>query len=192
MRKKIRTFIAVELNGPIRARADELIAAFSGTAADVKWVEPQNLHLTLKFLGEVRTDDIAGICRAVSVGAKRVAAFELDVRGAGAFPNAAKPHTIWLGAGDGAESMVQLHDAIEAELAKLGFREERRRFQPHLTIGRVRGMGIGITELGQLLLQNADTPIGRMNVQKVTVFSSTLLPEGPVYEVIGSARLGGG
>jgi 2'-5' RNA ligase len=87
--------------------------------------------------------------------------------------------------------MVVLHDRIEAALAELGYREEHRRFQTHLTIGRVRGAGPGIAELGTLLLQHADAPIGSMSVQKVTVFSSTLNRDGPVYEVLGTARLGG-
>ena len=114
----------------------------------------------------------------------------LEVRGAGAFPNAARPRTVWLGAGAGAEQMVVLHDRVEAALAELGYREEHRRFQTHLTIGRVRGVGPGIAELGQLLQQQADTVVGSMGVQKVTVFCSTLTSDGPIYEVLGTARLG--
>ena len=121
--------------------AEELIAALDGTSADVNWVEPHNLHLTLKFLGDVHQQEIVRVCQAMARGAAEVKPFELDVRGAGAFPNAARPRTVWLGAGDGAEPMVVLHDRVEAALAKLGYREEHRRFQPHLTIGRVRGAG---------------------------------------------------
>jgi RNA 2',3'-cyclic 3'-phosphodiesterase len=190
MKKTLRTFVAVEINGPIRARAAELIASLRGTSADVTWVEPHNLHLTLKFLGDVHQREIAGVCQAVARGAAEVAPFDLDVHGAGAFPTAARPRTVWLGAGEGAESMIMLHDRIEAHLAKLGYREEHRRFQPHLTIGRVRGGGLGIIELGNLLQQNADLTVGSMTVQKATVFSSTLTSNGPIYEVVGTARLG--
>lgn len=191
MKKTLRTFVAVEINGPIRARAGELIAALGGTSATVKWVEPHQLHLTLKFLGEVHQREIAQVCQAVARGAAEVASFELEVRGAGAFPNAARPRTVWLGAGAGAEQMVVLHDHIEAALAELGYREEHRRFQTHLTIGRLRGGGPGIAELGELLQQHADVPIGRTSVQKATVFCSTLTRDGPIYEVLGTARLGG-
>jgi RNA 2',3'-cyclic 3'-phosphodiesterase len=190
MKKTFRTFVAVETSGPIRARAGELIAALGGTAADVKWVEPHNLHLTMKFLGEVHEREIAEVCQAVSQGAAEVEPFELEVRGAGAFPNAARPRTVWLGAGQGAEEMIVLHDRVETMLAELGYRKEHRRFQTHLTIGRVRGGGPGITELGKLLQQHADVLIGRMSVQKVTVFCSTLTPSGPIYEVLGTAPLG--
>jgi RNA 2',3'-cyclic 3'-phosphodiesterase len=191
MKKTLRTFAAVEITPAIRARAGELIAALAGTAADVKWVEPHNLHLTLKFLGDVRQEEIVQVCQATTRGAAQVEPFELDVRGAGAFPNAARPRTVWLGAGEGREPMVVLHDRVEAALAKLGYREEHRRFQTHLTIGRVRGAGAGIVELGKLLQQQADFQAGRMAVGKVTLFSSTLTPDGPIYDVLGTAPLGG-
>ncbi len=191
MKKTLRTFIAVEISAPIRSRAAALIAAFGETSAEVKWVEPHNLHLTLKFLGDVHQREIAEVCRAAAHGAAQVEPFDLEVRGAGAFPNAARPRTVWIGAGAGAEQMVTLHDRIEAELAKLGYREEHRRFQTHLTIGRVRGAGPGIADLGKLLQQQTDALIGAMTVQAATVFCSTLTRDGPIYEALGTAPLGG-
>jgi RNA 2',3'-cyclic 3'-phosphodiesterase len=191
MKNTLRTFVAVEITGPIRARADELIAALDGTAADVNWVEPHNLHLTLKFLGDVHQREITNICRAIGRGTAELDPFDVEVRGAGAFPNSARPRTVWLGVAAGTEPMVVLHDRAEVELAKLGYREEHRRFQPHLTIGRVRGAGMGIDELGKRLQSHADFLAGRMTVAKVTLFSSTLTPDGPIYEVLGTAPLGG-
>jgi RNA 2',3'-cyclic 3'-phosphodiesterase len=191
MKKTLRTFVAVEITLSIRARAGELIAALACTPADVKWVEPHNLHLTLKFLGDVREQEIVRVCQAMARGAAETKPFEFDVRGAGAFPNAARPRTVWLGSGNGGEPMVMLHDRVEAALAKLGYREEHRRFQPHLTIGRVRGAGAGIAELGNLLQQQADFSAGRMTVGKVTLFASTLTSDGPIYDVLGTAPLGG-
>ena len=190
MKKTVRAFVAVEITGAVRARAGQLIATLAGTAANVKWVESHNLHLTLKFLGDVRQDEIAEVCAAVAEGAAAVEPFELEVRGAGAFPTVARPAHGVARSGAGAESMVILHDRIEAALAELGYREEHRRFQTHLTIGRVRGAGLGIAELGTLLQQNADVAVGRMTVQKATVFCSTLTAEGPIYEVLGTAALG--
>jgi 2'-5' RNA ligase len=189
MKKTLRTFVAVEITPAVRARAGELIAALAGTSADVKWVEPHNLHITLKFLGDVHQRDMVEVCRAVERGTAQLAPFELVLRGAGAFPNAARPRTVWLGADQGSQQMVDLHDRIEEQLAELGFREEHRRFQTHLTIGRVRGDGQGIKELGCLLSQQAAFDAGRMTVAKVTVFASTLTPSGPIYEVLGTAPL---
>jgi RNA 2',3'-cyclic 3'-phosphodiesterase len=191
MKNTLRTFIAVEISEPIRQQAAEMFAALSGTSANVKWVEPHNLHLTMKFLGDVHQRDIAAVCRAVAKGASEVAPFELEVRGAGAFPTAARPRTVWLGGGAGSEQMVVLHDRVEAALAELGYRREHRRFQTHLTVGRVRGVGPGIAELGTLLQQHADFLAGSMTVTKLSVFSSNLTPSGPVYDLLGTAPLGG-
>jgi len=190
MKKTLRTFVAVEITDPIRARAEALIGLLAGTSADVKWVEPHNLHLTMQFLGNVHEREIADVCQAVMRGAAAVQPFELEVRGAGAFPTAARPRTVWLGAGVGEESMVALHDKIQADLAELGYREEHRRFRPHITLGRVRGEGPGILELGEKLGRQADFVAGRMTVSNVAVFSSMLRFDGPVYERIGTLPLG--
>jgi RNA 2',3'-cyclic 3'-phosphodiesterase len=197
MKKTLRTFVAVEISNPIRAKTESLIAdldgtaALDGTTAEVKWVEPQNLHLTMKFLGEVHENELAQVCQAVGRGVANFEPFELELRGAGAFPTAERPRTVWLGAGDGLEAMVAMHDKIEAELAELGYREEHRRFQPHLTLGRVRGEGDGIVELGQRIVAKADFAAGRLLVGAVGVFSSALRREGPVYQRVGSLPLGG-
>ncbi len=191
MKKTLRTFVAVEISEPIRAAAEDLVASLSATAANVKWVEPHNLHVSLKFLGEVSQREIVDVCRAVERGAKAIDPFTLEIRGAGAFPTAARPRTVWIGAGEGADKMIVLHDRVETALAELGYREEHRRFQSHLTIGRVRGAGPGIAELGHLLQQHADDILGSVEVRKATVFCSTLTSDGPIYEVLGTARLGG-
>lgn len=190
MKKTLRTFVAVEITREIRDKTEKLIAALACTMAEVKWVEQHNLHLTLKFLGEVREQEIDRVCKVVQRGASAVKPFELEIRGVGAFPTAARPRTVWLGATDGAEPMVALHDSIEAKLAELDFREEHRRFQTHLTIGRVRGTGPEIAQLGQLIEQHADFVAGRMTVNRVTIFASALTSEGPVYDVLGTATLG--
>ena len=105
MKQTVRTFVAVEINDTNRACAEELIAKLQGAAADVKWVEAGNLHLTLKFLGDVPAREIARVCEVVQRGAGKVEAFELHLRGAGAFPNDRRPRTLWLGSGDGALSL---------------------------------------------------------------------------------------
>jgi 2'-5' RNA ligase len=185
-----RTFIAVELDAAIRKRAVELIDILRVAEADVKWVETQNLHLTLQFLGEVPDEEIAAVCQAVERGAAQVQPFELEVGGAGAFPNANRPRTLWIGAKAGHEQMAELHDHVALELAELGYQDEDRKFQTHLTIGRTRS-GKNVAQLGQLVKQHADFQAGRMCVEKATVFSSRLQPGGPIYEVLGTARLGG-
>jgi len=191
MKHTLRTFVAVEITSANRGRAGELIAGLRAAAAEVKWVDVQNLHLTLKFLGEVPSREISRVCEAVQRGAAEVEPFECELCGAGAFPNASRPRTLWLGTGAGEQEMVALHEHIETALAKLGYRREHRRFRPHLTIGRVRRGGPAVAELGELLKARAEFGAGRLSVRQVVVFSSELTPRGPVYEALGRARLGG-
>jgi len=190
MKHTVRTFAAVELTPAIRAAAIDLIETLRDAPADAKWVEEHNLHVTLKFLGDVRAAEIARVCSAVQKGVSGVDPFDLEIRGAGAFPNAGRPRTVWLGAGEGEDEMVALHDAVEAPLAKLGFRREHRRFHPHVTLGRVRRGGPGLAELGRRLVDSAEFSAGVVRVTEVVVFSSELTRTGPVYEVLGRGRLG--
>ena len=110
----LRTFIAVELPKAVTHRAGQLIDRLNVTSAKVKWVEPHNMHLTLKFLGDVNTRMIPDVCQAVSTAAEPLEPFDLQCCGAGAFPSSQRPRTVWLGAGDGEENVLELHDKIEA------------------------------------------------------------------------------
>ena len=191
MAQRVRTFVAVEAPPEVRSRATELIQRLKAVDARVKWVEPHNLHWTLKFLGNVEMVEIPEVCSAVEEAAKSLPAFDLEARGAGAFPNLRNPRTIWLGVGQGADEMVELHRAVERSLAKLGFREERRRFRPHITIGRVREGGAPVNELAELLQESADFEGRNSTVFNVTVFSSQLGREGPQYEALAHIDLQG-
>jgi 2'-5' RNA ligase len=192
MKQSVRTFVAVSISDAVRDRAAELIERLQAAPADVKWVEPANMHLTLKFLGEVPLNEIPRVCERVALGAAEIEPFELQLRGAGAFPNLRRPRTIWLGAGEGEQPMRRLARAVEARLTKLGFRKENRRFSAHLTLGRVRRSGPGLEELGRAVAEAADFSGGTMAVDEVRVYSSRLASAGPTYEILGRAKLGGG
>ena len=190
MKDTVRTFIAVETGAAVRQKAAELIEILAATGAKVSWVKPHNLHLTIKFLDEVRWNEIADVTRAVQQAAQRIEPFELEIRGAGAFPSPGRPRTLWLATADGSQPLAALHAALEKELKPLGFPKEHRRFAAHLTLGRVRDAGPGAQELGPLLKQHADFCAGRFPVDELVVFSSELTPQGPIYEAIGRAKLG--
>jgi 2'-5' RNA ligase len=185
---RTRTFIAVELAPDIRARALEVIRSLQPVAGDVKWVEPDNMHWTLQFLGDVDDLEIPAICDAVAAAVSDVEPFEIIVRGAGAFPSADRPRTLWLGAGRGANEMSTLQSAIELGLESLGFRGEARRFRPHVTLGRA-GKSAPPRELAEQLAELADFPAGTMLVDEVTVFASLLTREGPEYRPLAHASL---
>jgi len=191
MSQRVRTFVAVEAPPELQSRAGELINRLRAVDAKVKWVEPRNLHWTLKFLGNVEMVEIPDVCAAVEEATRQIGSFDLEARGAGAFPTLRNPRTIWMGVGEGSEQMVELHGAIERSLSKLGFREEGRRFRPHITLGRVRDGGSAPTELAKLLEANADFDGGLSTVFDVAVFSSVLGREGPTYEALGHLDLNG-
>jgi 2'-5' RNA ligase len=190
MQRWIRTFVAAEAPGDISSAAMRLISRLKAAPARVRWVDPP-LHFTLKFLGDVDVLEIPDVCAAVGRAVSDLPAFDLEIQGAGAFPNPDRPRTVWIGTGEGTEEMVELHQRVEDSLAELGFRAEGRRFRPHLTIGRVRrSPDDEISQLGQAVRAEADFVGGVMRVDELLVFSSRLERNGPVYEVLGRAELG--
>ncbi|MCU0873213.1 MAG: RNA 2',3'-cyclic phosphodiesterase [Pirellulaceae bacterium] len=190
MSKKIRTFIAVELSAAVRAEAVRLVELLRPAGGDAKWVEPQNMHLTLKFLGDVREEAIADVCRVVTKAAVDFPPFDIKLSGAGAFPDLRRPRTLWIGVTQGQQELVRLQTAIERALAKRGFPKENRDFFPHLTIGRIRESGPQMGELGQLIHIHADFAAGGSTVREVVVFASHLSSSGPAYEALARAALG--
>jgi 2'-5' RNA ligase len=188
---RLRTFIAVGIDKGTRDRAVKLQEALGRAGADVKWVEPENLHLTLLFLGEVEDKTLPAVCRVVADVAAGRAPFEMSVEGAGAFPSARRPKTLWVGVGEGTQELVKLHDALEPPLLDLGcYRREERRYTPHLTLGRVRGDGDD--RLAVALARQSGWQGGVVKVREVLVMSSDfgLRPEGPTYTVLGRGKLG--
>ncbi len=188
---RLRTFIAVDTNKPIRDRCVLLQESLARTSPDVKWVEPENLHVTLLFLGEVEDRDVPALCRAVSEVCSRHAGFRMSVEGVGCFPNPRRPRTLWVGVGAGNAELIALHDALEPPLLALGcYRREERQYTPHITLGRVRGERSAGT-LATALAQKARWQAGETLVREVRVLSSQLTPKGPVYATLSRGKLAG-
>ncbi len=187
---KIRTFIAVEVNDTVRRRAADLIERLRVSGADVKWVDPTHMHLTLKFLGDVRDTEVPAICNAVSQAAAQVEPFDAAFGGAGAFPDAQRPRTLWMGVSRNTEALVQLHDVIDEALRPLGFAVERRRFHPHLTLGRLRKNDLAVGRLSDLVEEHGTFDGSASDVSEALIFASFLERGGPRYEVMGRAALG--
>lgn len=187
----IRAFIAVETDPTARQRAVELIEQLRPSRADVKWVDVRNMHLTLKFLGDVPAASTSEVCRAVAEVAQRFPPLEISLHGAGAFPDAQRPRTVWLGVDRGLQALTGLAAAIEASLADLGYPAESRAFHPHLTLGRVRSGGPALRELGRLIREHSQFEAGVSVVREVLTFASHLDRSGPTYEPLGRAPLMG-
>jgi RNA 2',3'-cyclic 3'-phosphodiesterase len=189
MPEMVRTFTAVEITDEVLGRLQELIGLLRPVPADVKWVQPDNLHWTLNFLGDVELREISDVCKAVIQATADFEPFEVATFGLGAFPSVHRPRTIWVGIREGREQMIALQDALAGRLAKLGYRPEHRRFEPHLTIGRVRS-GRDIADLARLINEHAQFDVGAMYVPEVVVFSSELHSSGATYQPLGRGKLG--
>ena len=186
---KTRTFIAIEALDEVHASALTAIDLLRTAADNVKWVEPDNLHWTLHFLGDLSDVEMAEVClRTVRTAAKHEG-FTIEAVGVGAFPSIHRPRTLWLGAGEGAEQMVELQESIEQSLRSLGFRSENRQFVPHLTLGRINRSSDRGNVLAERLATLSDFDGGAMGVDAVTVYASELGRDGPTYHVLARAPL---
>ncbi len=155
----------------------------------VKWVEPHNLHLTLKFLGEVDGSTAEGAAEALRA-VEASPPFVLQLVGLGAFPRARGARVLWVGVGEGAQELTRLAGRVDQVLRELGFPPEDRPFSPHLTLGRLRTPAYH-PELEAALQRNSRVEIGSQRVQSVELMESTLRRAGPVYAVVRSYRLKG-
>lgn len=189
MPQPFRTFIAVDVDEAVRREVGRLMGRLARTQAQVKWTAAEQLHLTLVFLGDVDGMLIPDICRRVGESVAGMPGFEIELAGVGAFPDRARPRTVWVGVQRGAEELCAMQRAIETALAELGFRPEARVFTPHLTLGRVRSIPRGDRTLPDLMRKDEAFACGATAVREAVVYSSVLGREGPTHEVLGRCPL---
>ena len=183
----LRTFIAIELPVDVRVRVAQHIACLRHELPDVRasWSREDNLHLTLKFLGNVSVADIPRVSAAVAIATKSLSAFELTFSDSGTFPPHGRPSVLWIGTP--ASGLQALHSAIEEELAEAGFARESLPFRPHLTIARLRHPQ-GARQLAELHKTLGFEPI-EFAVSEVVVFKSELLTDGSKHTAISRHEL---
>lgn len=188
---RLRTFLAVDLDDGVRGRAEDLQESLAEHAPGVKWVEPENLHVTLLFLGEVADRDIPAVCQAAATACRDHAPFSLAVESLRCFGNPRRPRTVWVGVSEGKSQLCALHADLEAALLKLGcYRREERPFTPHITLGRVK-KEMSSDDFAAALAEHADWKGGTVDVEEVLVLSSELRSDGPEYTVLSRAHLRG-
>jgi 2'-5' RNA ligase len=186
----MRTFIAINLPAKERQRIHRSVRALRDGGLPVRWVEPDNLHLTLKFLGELRPERLAEVETSLARVAASTACFTLTLGEFGAFPTLRRPRVIWLGAAASPELRCLKQD-LEWALADRGFEPETRAFHPHVTLGRAdpgdrAGAFRRLDELVGELQFSAEVP-----VHAVELMRSQLSKDGAHYSVVASAKLGG-
>lgn len=189
----LRAFIAVEIPSGIHQAIEKKTASIRGAlnASLVRWVPAENIHLTLKFLGDVSPASLEMLKQMLCAEVSQHRAFELGFGGLGAFPNPKRPRVIWIGI-EAPAGLEALQHGIEAATATLGYPDEERPFSPHLTIGRVKQNvdSAGMQKIRTALEETKVGPLGTAQVSAVHLFKSDLNPTGAVYTRLFSAPLG--
>jgi 2'-5' RNA ligase len=182
MAEGIRSFIAFDLeNASVLKRIAEAQAILSKTGADLKAVEPQNIHLTVRFLGNISLEMVDKLYE----GMKKVQfiPFNVQLRGLGAFPDLRYPRVCWAGITEGADQLRGIFGQLEPNLLGLGFAPDSKGFSPHLTIARVRSSR-NKAELAQCLRENASFDFGPIGASCLRLKKSDLTPRGPIYSTL--------
>ena len=188
MDETVRAFIAIELSPQAHGELASLQETLKKSGADVKWVEPENIHLTLKFLGDidpVKTEELKKLLTEAAAASKD---FEVTIKGIGAFPNLSSPKVIWAGLDLGAAESIRLADAVEAKLISAGIPKEERKFHPHLTLGRVRN-GRDLDKLRKILEATRFEAFAKTRADHITLFRSRLTPKGSIYTPLFKASM---
>jgi 2'-5' RNA ligase len=188
----MRTFIAIELPKEIKEALASLQQGLKNSGADVKWVQPENIHLTLKFLGEIDEQVLAKIINILEVTAENQNSFYLNLSSLGAFPNMNFPRVIWIGIKKGDSQIQEVASKLEKEISGIGIPKENRAFSSHITLGRVKS-GLNRDKLTKKLNELAGNFLKEGScafpVKKITLFKSTLTPQGPIYEILKEVPL---
>jgi 2'-5' RNA ligase len=179
----LRLFLAVELDESLKEVVNSLMEPLRKTGADVKWVQRANLHMTLKFLGEVADEKLGLIVETARRALACCARFDIGLGGVGTFPPAGKPRVIWIGIEDARAQLAAMSRSLEEAFAQVGFPPEDRPFKPHLTLGRVRSPK-GVERLRPALAKTAVPATKPMTVDKVLLIKSVLTSAGPIYTVL--------
>ena len=185
----MRAFIAIELSDNIRDTLSQIQSHLKYSGADVKWIEKDNIHLTLKFLGEISEEKLQQVKLALEIIGKETRPFEISIKDIGAFPKIDHPRVIWVGLDKGVEESKTLAEKIDEELSKTGFAKESRPFAAHLTLGRVRSAK-NRQALQQKIKNCQLSTVNCQLIKSIALFQSKLTPKGPIYTKLHEARLG--
>lgn len=186
----MRTFIGIGLPAECRASLARALSPLKEGGPGIAWTPERNLHLTMKFLGEVAPARIGELAGAMTEAAREVPPFEFAVEGAGAFPSLRAPRVLWVGVRDPLELVRKLHQNMENALSAAGFPREERAFHPHVTVGRVRRgppPGWDATYAGIL----SGKRFGVVRARSYQLYESRLSPGGSFYTVLREVPLGG-
>lgn len=173
----MRSFIAIEIDENARRRLGAVRGAGILEGGGVRWVRPESLHLTLKFLGEIAPSAVPLVTEAMEEASQDVGPFYLELKGLGFFPDARRPRVFWAGIRDRGGGMARLHARLEEALGRRGFPMDTRPFHPHLTLARIKGR----LDRPPRMEGRGDDLFGAQTVHEMVLFKSELRPQGPRY-----------
>jgi len=178
----MRVFVAIDIdNLQIIEKVMAIRRNLMATNAMMKFVETENLHITLKFLGEVDPKDLEDIKATIRLCAENVRPFTVHLVGIGCFPSIRAPRVIWIGTREGTNNIEDIANCIDSTLYRFGFKREGRKYHSHLTIARVKRYNLALKKVLQDL---SEMEIGWQEIHSVKIKKSTLTPKGPIYEDI--------
>ena len=188
----LRAFIAIHLSQEARLQLFDTIRSLeSEIPSGVRWVDPEGIHLTLKFLGDIDPALVADVLGAMEQAASGSLPFHLHLNGLGVFPNEGRPRVLWAGLGGDLDALGALQEKLEAAMSGLNFPRERRTFNPHLTLGRVRDgvSAVARQRVGSVVSWSSLDGADSWPVNAVHLMRSNLTPDGAVYSSLGSVPL---
>lgn len=183
MAERIRAFLAVELDEACRARLGAYARLLHQRGVKASWVKVANLHITLRFLGEVEPASLDTLVERLAPQYAQVSAFTVSFAGSGVFPARGRPRVLWVGVDDGVEELTQCYDIAAEGARDLKCQDEGSTFSPHVTLGRFRDAK-GNPRLESAQSEAGETHAGAMRVSYVSLFSSELNPGGSVYRIL--------
>ena len=184
----LRTFIAIELDPQLQAVLHQIQEDFKKIGADVRWIKAQNIHVTLKFLGEVPPERIDSVRDLMAKTLEGFKSFSMALTHLGAFPKIENPQIIWVGTTADRNSIQQIAQSLEENLKGIGFEKEKRDFDPHVTLGRMRS-SINKFALTKKMRDFEFPTTPHQLVNQIVLFKSTLSPQGPAYEALAKIDL---
>jgi len=190
MAAAIRAFIAIEIPEAVRPDLERVQAGLKGPFIRASWVSPKNIHLTLKFLGDIPPDSAAALNERMAEAGRGISPLSLFASGVGAFPGPRRPRVLWVGLGGDLDRLERLHRGLEAEMGRAGFPPEGRPFRAHLTVARVKAVE-DPAALEEALRRLSGFRSPPFSAVEMVLFRSELTPSGPIYTRLYRAGLGG-
>lgn len=191
MSETLRSFIAIDIPGNILSEIRELQEGIKDYGFKIRWVRPESIHLTLKFLGDIKAVKINEIAEAISKTVVRYTPISLQAKGVGVFPGIKRPQVLWVGLAGQLEPLVSLQKTLDENLETIGFTMEKRPFKGHLTMGRMKAK-IDVKKFGDVLMTFRRFESEAFTADRIILYKSELKPSGAVYTELASVSLGKG